>query len=201
MLGLVPECLQQIAAYQFLGAASVRFRWRQRFALASLVKEARHAGGLWVHFQAHHVVFERVARCFDLRRCGRWAGRGADIESAIAQARRAGFQQQANAMRYRIIAKNLRRHSLSRGVHNFHGRRCSRKLYRSLYDLAARPRQRVEHDHGSSRAARTDVRRNFRQRSVKNSVAHALDVFEVALGVEIVHRNARTWKNVVEVIK
>src|SRR5215475_14947202 len=77
----------------------------------------------------------------------------------------------------------------------------SGKLDFDFLYFGTRPGKRIEDDDGSSRAAGSNVSRDFVERVIENRAACAADVFEIAFCVEIVHSDAGARKNVVEVVE
>ena len=74
-------------------------------------------------------------------------------------------------------------------------------MYLGLNHFFPRPRERIVDDYRNTGALRVDGGGEFVERAFEDGIAGAPDIFQVALGIEIIHGNARPGKNVVEIVK
>ena len=104
-------------------------------------------------------------------------------------------------MSYCIEREQLRFHRLSRYIADLDPFWRRGQLRLDFGNIGARPRQRIEDHQRHALAFGVDVRGNLTQRSLRDIIRGPVDIFQIALCLKIIHRDARPRHDVVEVIE
>ena len=90
---------------------------------------------------------------------------------------------------------------MARGIDHFNLFGRTRKLYLRLNHFRSRPGKRIENHNRYTVPLGIDVSQNLVERTMRELVGRTGNIFQISLGVEIVHRDSGTGHDIVEVIE
>ena len=203
LLGLVDEGLQQVAADRVLRSAGIGFCRSQGFRAAPLVEQAGHATRLRIDLHADELVLKRVRGCLQQSVHGNSVRRSPAHEISLISERRStakaaeiapgGFRDPSRATAFLPACPSNRPLRYCGAA--------SGSCTLNLGDVGPRPREGIEQHHRHAVSLRVDVGGNLAQRPRCHFVGCAVDILQIALGVQIIHRDPRPRHDVVKVIE
>src|ERR1700733_14141453 len=90
---------------------------------------------------------------------------------------------------------------MARSIGHINSASQPRKLYLGFDHLGARPGERIKDYDWHTVPLGVDVSHDLVERPIRDLFCGAGNVFQIALGIEIVHRDSRPWHHIVKMIE